>query len=90
MADKTEKDSVPADGTSFEAAIKRLEEIVQGMESGDASLDSMLAGFEEGRRLVKFCNAKLNEVEKKIEKLSKSDGEIKPVPFEPSEKESAK
>ena len=90
MADKTEKEADPSTGASFEAAIKRLEEIVQGMESGEASLDSMLANFEEGQRLVKFCNAKLNEVEKKIEKLSKSDGEIKPVPFEPSDKEASK
>ncbi|MBP5511642.1 MAG: exodeoxyribonuclease VII small subunit [Kiritimatiellae bacterium] len=90
MADKTEKEAVPAGGASFEAAIKRLEEVVQGMESGESSLDTMLALFQEGQELVKFCNAKLNEVEKKIEKLSKSDGEIKPVPFEPSEKEASK
>ena len=90
MSDKTEN-AAPSTGASFEAAIKRLEEIVQGMESGEASLDSMLANFEEGQKLVKFCTAKLNEVEKKIEKLSKTgSGEIKPVPFDPSEKETAK
>ena len=90
MADKTEQDTAPSTGASFEAAIKRLEQVVQGMESGEASLDTMLTLFQEGQELVKFCNAKLNEVEKKIEKLSKSDGEIKPVPFEPSEKETTK
>ena len=90
MAEKTGKMPDPSSGASFEAAIKRLEEVVQGMESGEASLDTMLALFQEGQELVKFCNAKLNEVEKKIEKLSKSDGEIKPVPFELSEKEASK
>lgn len=54
---------------SFEAALKRLEAIVEQMESGETDLDTMIASFEEGQRLVKFCTAKLNEVEKKIEKI---------------------
>ena len=53
----------------FEAALKRLEDIVEQMESGETDLDTMIASFEEGQRLVKFCTAKLNEVEKKIEKI---------------------
>ena len=56
---------------SFEAALKRLEAIVENMESGEADLDAMIASFEEGQRLVKFCTAKLNEVEKKVEKIVK-------------------
>ena len=55
----------------FEAALARLEAIVEEMESGELDLDKMIAAFEEGQRLVKFCSAKLNEVEKKIEKLVK-------------------
>jgi exodeoxyribonuclease VII small subunit len=55
----------------FEAALKRLEVIVDEMESGETDLDTMIASFEEGQRLVKFCTAKLNEVEKKIEKIVK-------------------
>lgn len=58
----------------FEQALKRLEEIVGRMESGEADLDAMIALFEEGQRLVKTCTAKLNEVEKKIEKLAE-DGQ---------------
>ncbi len=58
---------------SFEAALKRLEEIVEQMESGETDLDTMIASFEEGQRLVKFCTAKLNEVEKKIEKIVKEN-----------------
>ena len=69
---------------SFEAALKRLEDIVQTMESGETDLDTMIASFEEGQKLVKLCTEKLNEVEKKIEKLAKaSDGSIQPVPFDP-------
>ncbi len=60
---------------SFEAALKRLEEIVEQMESGETDLDTMIASFEEGQRLVKFCTAKLNEVEKKIEKIVKNNAD---------------
>lgn len=56
----------------FETALKRLEDIVEQMESGETDLDTMIASFEEGQRLVKFCTAKLNEVEKKIEKIVES------------------
>jgi len=68
---------------SFEAALKRLEAIVEGMESGETDLDTMIASFEEGQRLVKFCSAKLNEVEKKLEKIAKDGAEdVKVEPFE--------
>lgn len=57
----------------FEAALKRLETIVEEMEAGETDLDTMIASFEEGQRLVKLCTAKLSEVEKKIEKIVKDD-----------------
>ena len=60
----------------FEAALKRLEEIVASMEAGEMALDNMIAAFEEGQKLLRFCSGKLNEVEKKIEVLVKdSDGD---------------
>ena len=68
---------------TFEAALKRLETIVEQMESGETDLDTMIASFEEGQRLVKFCTAKLNEVEKKIEKIVKDGaGNVTVEPFE--------
>jgi len=67
----------------FEAALKRLETIVEEMESGETDLDTMIASFEEGQKLVKFCTGKLNEVEKKIEKLVKDgSGGVTVEPFE--------
>lgn len=75
---------------SFEAALKRLEEIVQLMESGETDLDAMIAAFEEGQKLVKVCTEKLNAVEKKIEKLTRvEDGTIQPVPYNPEATETA-
>jgi len=69
----------------FEAALKRLEAIVDEMESGETDLDTMIASFEEGQRLVKFCTGKLNEVEKKIEKIVKDgSGGVAVEPFDPN------
>ena len=45
--------------TTFESAIARLEEIVRSLESGSAPLDESLALYEEGVKLVRFCNEKL-------------------------------
>ncbi|OGP69129.1 MAG: exodeoxyribonuclease VII small subunit, partial [Deltaproteobacteria bacterium RBG_13_60_28] len=52
---------------SFEAALKRLEEVLGSLEHGDLALEESLAAFEEGVRLVKFCQQKLDEVEKRVE-----------------------
>ena len=68
----------------FESALKTLEEIVAQLESGDLSLDRALELFEEGVKLSRFCNAKLEEAERKVETLIKSaDGTMKEAPFAP-------
>jgi len=73
------KEEVPV---GFEQALKRLEEIVSGMESGTLDLDKMIASFEEGQQLLKFCSGKLDEVEKRIEKIVKdSSGAVGVEPF---------
>jgi exodeoxyribonuclease VII small subunit len=67
---------------AFEEAVKKLETIVEEMEGGELPLESMLARFEEGTRLVKVCQAKLEEAELKIQRLEKNAaGElsVKPV-----------
>jgi len=68
---------------AFEEALKRLETLVAEMEAGSLSLDQMIAHFEEGSTLVDICGKRLNEVERRIEKLVKKDGEITTEPFEP-------
>ena len=68
----------------FDEALKRLETIVEQMESGTMDLDAMVAAFEEGQKLVQVCSQKLNEVERRIETLVKGpDGTERAVPFEP-------
>lgn len=63
----------------FEEALARLEEIIAEMENGTAQLDSLLALFEEGVGLVKFCNAALDTAERKVT-LVKETGEEVPFP----------
>jgi len=68
------KESTPK---NFEGALAELEEVVEQLESGDLPLDDSLAAFEKGVGLLKFCNQKLTEVEKKVELLLKDkDGRL--------------
>ncbi|MGE5172897.1 MAG: exodeoxyribonuclease VII small subunit [Betaproteobacteria bacterium] len=67
----------------FEAALARLEEIVQQLEKGDIQLDQSLKLFEEGIRLSRICNKRLEEAERKVEILIKDKaGNITAEPFE--------
>ncbi len=66
----------------FESNLKQLEEIVVKLEGGDLTLDQSLELFEEGVKISRFCNAKLEEAERKVETLIKgADGALVEVPF---------
>ena len=54
---------------SFEAALKRLEEIVRKLESGEASLDESIDLYAEGDRLKQQCEARLQAAQARIEKI---------------------
>ncbi|RLB65384.1 MAG: exodeoxyribonuclease VII small subunit [Deltaproteobacteria bacterium] len=54
---------------SFEAALKKLEEVVEKLESGEVSLDQSLKLFEQGIGLVRQCSQRLDEVESKVQML---------------------
>ena len=67
----------------FEKAFQQLEKIVQRLEAEELPLDESLQLFEEGIRLSRFCNQKLEEVEKKIELiLADAKGQPRIEPFE--------
>jgi len=62
---------------NFEQALMRLEQILEEMNSGKASLDSALNLYEEADKLITTCNKQLNEAEQKIETLVKNrSGEL--------------
>ena len=57
----------------FEDALGKLEGIVKELEDGELSLEKSLARYEQGVRLARFCNSKLEEAEKRVEMLQTSD-----------------
>ena len=70
----------------FEDAMKRLENIVKSLESGDLSLENSLEIFEEGMKLAGFCSQKLEEAEQKVHLLIKdSNGKYGSQPFDVNE-----
>jgi exodeoxyribonuclease VII small subunit len=72
----------------FETALQRLEEIVRKLDSGDLPLASLLEVYEEGVTLSRFCQAKLEEAERKVEILNKkADGTIERATFEEQDSE---
>jgi exodeoxyribonuclease VII small subunit len=75
--------ATPADGPSFETAIKRLTEIVQVLERGDLSLEESLRLFEEGVKLSRVSQNRLDRAEKRVEQLLAVDeqGRARSVPF---------
>ena len=63
----------------FEAAIAELETIVKKLEEGDLQLEQSLALYERGVQLSRFCHARLEEAERRIEILT-DRGELKAAP----------
>ena len=63
----------------FEAAIAELETVVKKLEDGDLSLEQSLALYERGVTLSKFCHARLEDAERRIELLNER-GQLKPAP----------
>lgn len=55
---------------SFDAAMKRLEEIIGLLESGEKSLEESIKLYEEGSKLSALCSKKLKQAEQKITQLS--------------------
>ena len=69
----------------FEEELKDLETIVSQIDSGELTLEESIGAFERGVMLVKALNGKLDEVERKVELLTRSaGGELRTAPFEPS------
>jgi len=64
------KKKIETSGT-FEHSMKRLEEIVEKLESGSVSLDNAMELYEEGVKISKQCIEKLTQAELKLKKLSK-------------------
>ncbi len=69
---------------SFETAARRLADIVDQLEGEELSLEKAVALFEEGIRVNRQAQARLNEAEKRVKELLAVDarGEAQTQPFE--------
>jgi exodeoxyribonuclease VII small subunit len=68
----------------YDALLARLEKVVADLEKGELSLEDSLERFAEGVKLARDAGKKLDEAEKRIERLVKNaDGEVGAEPFDP-------
>jgi len=69
------------DKPDFESSLKKLEGIVQELESGDKSLEESLELFEKGVALAKGLTTQLEDAKRKVEVLTKEGGKLARKPF---------
>lgn len=70
---------------SFEAALEALERVVARLESGSLGLEEALAAFEEGVRLARQCESRLDQAERRVEVLLRApDGTLRAEPYDPA------
>lgn len=71
---------------NFESSLKELEEIVEQLEAGDLPLERSLELFEQGVRLSRDCQQRLDEAERRVEVLLKNtDGTFTKSDFDEDE-----
>jgi exodeoxyribonuclease VII small subunit len=61
---------------SYEAAMEELEQLTNQIETGQLPLEQLLAGYERGAELLRFCREKLQAVEEQVKVLDA--GVLKP------------
>ncbi len=63
----------------FETAIAELESVVRTLEEGDLALEASLQLYERGVQLSRYCHARLEEAERRVEVLTER-GDLRPAP----------
>jgi exodeoxyribonuclease VII small subunit len=71
--DASEQSQSAAKPDSYEAAVERLEEIIDRLDSGQAGLRETLELCKEGKELVSYCAAELDEVGEGLKELNLDD-----------------
>ena len=61
---------------NFEANLKKLEVIVDKLESGDIGLEESVKLYEEGMRIKKICDKKIKDIEMQIKKIKIEDNKV--------------
>ena len=76
---KAAKEAEPTPEPRFEDEVRRLGQIVERMESGELPLEESLALFEEGVKLARQAQARLDRAERRVEELLNIDDDGNPV-----------
>jgi exodeoxyribonuclease VII small subunit len=74
MATVTQVERGQNGSPAFEEILNRLNTVVEKLESGDMTLEDSLALFEEGVRLSRLGSVRLDEAERRVERLLNDDG----------------
>ncbi len=89
MTDPKDTTAGPPSSASFEQAMDRLTAIVSKLEQGDLPLEESLRLFEEGVRLSRMAQDRLDAAQQRIERLLSVDSQGRPktTPFESTDDE---
>jgi len=74
--------TVPKKYKDFEAAVTRLEEITELLESGEIKLEEAIKLYTEGLEIAVFCDKKLSEAEKKVKIITEKNGIVSEDEFD--------
>lgn len=66
---KTSDKTAYVEPKSFEEALDRLQVLVEALEAGEVTLEQSVQAFEEGQKLVAFCQTKLKAAETSLKQL---------------------
>jgi exodeoxyribonuclease VII small subunit len=83
--DSSKQAAASEEELSFEAALERLEAVVERLESGDLELEGALEAFESGVALARRCAGQLDAAEQRIEILIREGQKWIVRPFEESD-----
>ena len=64
-----------AKAQTLEQSFEKLEQIIGNLENGDVSLEDSFKLYNEGMKLIQYCNQQLDKVEKKIVVLNQKEGD---------------
>lgn len=74
LTDENQPESVDSPD-DFQAAMDRLRALAEDLERGDLTLEEAMEHYEEGLRLIEFCEDRLEDAELLIEQVDDSDPE---------------
>lgn len=60
---------------SLEEAFEQIEETIGRLEEDDITLEESFRAYQEGMKLLQYCNEKIDKVEKQVLKINE-DGEL--------------